>query len=243
MNAIFLYSVYVVMTFSFERKLKENESKRLESIAKIESEVYSSKEFKARPAPKFVQSIITPTPLLAPAAVAMRPNTRSMPETQVIAENWSSRPDISCVVQSVASSQQSLSSVAVPKQTKLQETQAMEEKQPRATQSMTANTISNTTTASAPAAGTGAAAVRAGGAYSSDTVEVAAAKVPTIAPESRRDSKTKSTGKKSKKKGKKMSRTSDDEDNGDDAGFDLADDFDDEIGFQVDEKFLDLIKF
>ena len=81
----------VVNQEKFEKKLKENESKRLERLAKAEEEIYGHKAFKAKPAPKVTppNRSISPLDLKKTSAISRMPQPQSKVDF-----NWSTKPDL-----------------------------------------------------------------------------------------------------------------------------------------------------
>ena len=94
----------VINQESFERKLKANENKRLEKLAKTEDEVYGYKPFKARPAPKVPVTSKSDEPpdlkkmltaVSAQAKPMSAPAPTPVPALAKVQANWSTKPNLS----------------------------------------------------------------------------------------------------------------------------------------------------
>jgi hypothetical protein len=90
--------MFIIHVHSFEKKLKENEEKRLMKIKKVEDEIYAAKEFKARPAPKNSMTSDHAAPPVTAPQIPRRPPSIIIEATPKVAappkinieENWSS---------------------------------------------------------------------------------------------------------------------------------------------------------
>lgn len=112
----------VVSVEIFHKRLQENEAKRIERLAKIESELYASRDFKARPAPQFQKSLLavpSPPRRIVPVVVRHEVNTAESEKLiskcpAAVTDRWSGKPDLSRLIPETTSSYEA-SSIGISK--------------------------------------------------------------------------------------------------------------------------------